>query len=302
MMVVTGACGFIGSVMVHYLNTLGITDIGLVDDIEIDQRLGYAQRVNYTYLQNKKFTSINPISFDKDFVLPQEDIKGVFHFGAISNTLEKNEDKIYEHNILHTNLIADACRARKIPLVFASSAAVYGNGNGPINLYAKSKLQSEEEIKDSSVCLRFFNVYGPNEYHKGRMSSVILKWIREIDANGKAMVFENSHLYRRDFIHVLDVCKVAFRAFLNFVPGVYDLGTGTSTDFDSLADLVLSEHGKRGEKEYIPMPDDLKVQYQTDTKASIDGLIRNGWTEGKFMTIEDGVRDYMKYAKDRIIL
>lgn len=302
MMVVTGACGFIGSVMVHYLNTLGITDIALIDDVEIDQRLGYAQRVNYTYLQNKKFTSINPILLDGNCILPQGEVKGVFHFGAITDTLEKDEDRIRKHNILYTDMLAEACRRRKIPLIFASSASVCGNGSGPLNLYAKSKLQSEEDIKDAAVCLRFFNVYGPNEYHKGRMSSVILKWIREIDADGKARIFENSHLYRRDFIHVLDVCKVAFRAFLNFVPGVYDLGTGVSTDFDYLASLVLAECRKNATKEYIPMPDDLKVQYQTDTKASIDGLITNGWTDGKFIPIEQGVNMHWLYAKDERIL
>jgi ADP-L-glycero-D-manno-heptose 6-epimerase len=302
MMIVTGAQGFIGSVMVHYLNTLGITDIALIDDVEIDRNLGYAQRVNYTYLQNKKFTSIDPILFDKDCILPQGNVTGVFHFGAISNTLEKDEDRIRNYNLLYTDILASACRERKIPLIFASSAAVYGNGSGPLNLYAKSKLQSEEDIKDAAVCLRLFNVYGPNEYHKGRMSSVILKWIREIDAEGKARVFENSHLYRRDFIHVLDVCKVAFRAFLNFVPGVYDLGTGVSTDFDYLATLVLSECRKNATKEYIPMPDDLKIQYQTDTKASIDGLMRNNWTDGKFIRIEQGVNKYWMFAKDERIL
>lgn len=296
MMVVTGAYGFIGSAMVRYLNTLGITDIALIDDVGTNCNFGRS------YLYDKKFTSIHPIFFNQDSILPDGDIKGVFHFGAITNTLEKDEDRLQKYNVFYTKLLGDVCRDRKIPLIFASSAAIYGNGNGPLNPYAKSKLQSEEDIKNAAVCLRLFNVYGPNEYHKGRMSSVILKWIREINSHKSAMLFENSHLYQRDFIYVLDVCKVAFKAFLNFVPGVYDLGTGTSTDFDHLASLVLTEYNKEAIKKYIPMPNDLKSQYQINTKANIKSIVENQWTDGNFISINEGVRTYCFYVMEERIL
>jgi len=294
MIVVTGAQGFIGSCMVKHLNDRGICDIVAVDDVEIERQRGYATRVDYTNLQNCKIAKIHPISTDPTEILPDVHVRGVLHFGAISNTLERDSEKINHYNVRYTNTLAEVCRERKIPMVFSSSAAVYGNGSGPVNQYAQSKFDSERAISDGAVCLRLFNVYGPNEYHKGRMASVILKWYNELKTHGKIRLFENSHQYRRDFIYVEDVCKVAYNAIANPSCGVYDLGTGISESFERVADAVIREFGS-GEKEYIPMPDDLVKQYQTNTKANTSAVITAGWSDGRLIRIQDGVHKYFRY-------
>tara|TARA_R110000868_G_scaffold9867_2_gene48437 strand:- start:11228 stop:12112 length:885 start_codon:yes stop_codon:yes gene_type:complete len=287
MILVTGAKGFIGSVMVRYLNSIGITDIVIVDDV-LDVR----------NLKNTKYTEEYPISIDASRILPKTDIRGVFHFGAISNTLERDARKIEYYNVQYTKVLAEVCKQRSIPMVFSSSAAVYGHGRGPVNQYAQSKLDSEREISDNAICLRFFNVYGPNEYHKGRMSSVILKWYKELKQTGQIKIFENSDDYKRDFIYVDDVCRVAYNAFAytkfaNTKSGVYDLGTGVSNSFETIADCVIRCFGS-GEKKYIPMPMDLQEQYQRNTKANIEPIVSLGWGNN-FTTISEGVDKYFRY-------
>jgi ADP-L-glycero-D-manno-heptose 6-epimerase len=293
MIIVTGAQGFIGSVMVGHLNRMGHDDVVAIDDFDVDTQRGYAIRANYTNLQKCKLQSIHPISLDTESILPSGNIRGVFHFGAISNTLERDVSKIDYYNIKYTQALAEVCKQRSIPMVFSSSAAVYGHGNGPVNAYAQSKLDSERAISDRAVCLRFFNVYGPNEYHKGRMSSVILKWYNELKQTGRIKIFENSADYRRDFIYVEDVCKVAYNAFENPRAGVYDLGTGTAESFESVADCVMRSFGG-GEKEYIPMPEDLQSQYQRNTKADTTAIRSMGWADA-FTSLESGVQKYFDY-------
>jgi len=293
MIIVTGAQGFIGSVMVGYLNRMGHDDVVAIDDFEVDTQRGYAIRANYTNLQKCKLQSFHPISLDAESILPSGNIRGVFHFGAISNTLERDASKIDYYNIKYTQALAEVCKQRSIPMVFSSSAAVYGHGNGPVNAYAQSKLDSERAISDSAVCLRFFNVYGPNEYHKGRMSSVILKWYNELKQTGRIKIFKNSADYKRDFIYVEDVCKVAYNAFANPRAGVYDLGTGTAESFESVADCVIRSFGG-GEKQYIPMPEDLQAQYQRNTKADTMAMHSLGWADA-FTSLESGVQKYFDY-------
>jgi ADP-L-glycero-D-manno-heptose 6-epimerase len=169
-----------------------------------------------------------------------------------------------------------ACKKRNIPLIFSSTAAIYGNGNGPLNLYAESKLQNEKDISNYAVCLRLFNVYGGNEQHKGRMASVIFKWFNELKESGKIKLFLNSNLYKRDFIFVDDICQVAYNSYKNYIPGIYDVGSGQSVDFETIADEIIRLIGM-GTKEYVKMPDDLKKQYQTNTLADIQKIISFGW-------------------------
>lgn len=293
MFVVTGASGFIGSNMISYLNRLGIKDIIALDDFEIDQRLGYATRANYTNLQDCRFSKVHPISTDEREILPAGDIGGVFHFGAVSNTLEKDQEKIDYYNTRYTEVLGKVCRERGIPLVFASTAAVYGNGNGPLNLYAESKLKGEESIKNSAVCMRLFNVYGKKEAHKGRMASVVYKWFNELSSEGRIRIFENSHLYKRDFVYVGDVCAAAWSAVENYKPGVYDFGSGTSLSFEEVADLVIEAFGA-GEREYIPMPYDLAPQYQTNTVADLSPMRELGFGVDPLHPRE-GISLYMKH-------
>jgi len=296
MFVVTGAQGFIGSRMVKYLNSKGIDDICVIDDVEIDEVRGYATKVNYTNLQDAKFKKLYPIILDENTILPENNIEAVFHFGAISNTLEKDFGKIKKYNIDYTNRLNRACKKRNIPLIFSSTAAIYGNGNGPLNLYAESKFQNEKDISDYAMCFRLFNVYGPNESHKGRMASVIFKWFNELKETNSIKIFENSKEYKRDFIFVDDVCKTFYDAYKKYKPGIRDLGTGTQNNFDYVADIVIKEYGS-GNKNYVPMPDDLKLQYQTNTEAKIYNDL-----ELNFINIETGIKNYILHLKNNLLV
>lgn len=282
MFVVTGACGFIGSMMIKYLNSMGIDRIILIDDLN---------GMRHPNIKNTSFSYFYPMYWN-ELILPERiHIDAVFHFGAISDTLEKNANKINMFNVEYTSKLATACTKRNIPLIFSSSAAIYGNGNGPLNLYANSKLESETHISSSSVCMRLFNVYGPNEYHKNRMASVIYKWFNELKSTGTISIFENSNLYNRDFIYVKDVCKVAYKFFEEYTPGIYDVGTGNNENFDYVADCVIQNFGS-GTKTIIPIPEDLRQQYQTNTKAT------NLKYPNDLLNVEKGIIEYFKYLKD----
>ena len=286
MILLTGAGGFIGSVMLGYLNRKGITDVVLFDDL--------SNETQYRNLVGKQFKSIHPHSTFEKTTFNSKDIDAVIHIGANSSTLERNWPSIYKTNVLSTRMWNAFCLEHVIPFIFTSSAAVYGNGNGPLNQYAFSKQASEQEI--TGVVLRLFNVYGPNEYHKGRMASTILHWYNQIQTDRKINIFENSNNYRRDFIWVEDVVSTIYHFVENYKPDVYDLGTGVSVDFDSIANIVINECGQ-GEKSMIVMPNDLKAQYQLDTKADTSKLELAGVSTDLFYEPQQGIREYCKYLK-----
>ena len=282
MIILTGAGGFIGSVVLGYLNSQQITDILIVDDLLYEN-----QYKNLIGKQYKRLLSIDDVD------LTNENITGVIHIGANSNTLEKNWSSIYASNIESTRKWNTFCKERSIPFIFASSAAIYGNGQGPLNQYAFSKLISENEIE--GVILRLFNVYGPNEYHKGRMASTIFHWVNQLKDNDELKLFINSKQYSRDFIWVEDVAKTIYHfMYRNYQPGIYDLGTGSSIDFETVADLMISNTNK-GIKKFIDMPDDLKEQYQINTVADTKSLIEAGINVEDFIGIEAGIKKYMDY-------
>ena len=295
MVVVTGACGFIASVLVGELNKKGIDDIVLVDDFEIDDRLGFAYHARYTYLQNKKFKHVRPIKFEAKGIFGDNKIDFIYHLGAISNTLERDATKIRKYNIEYTEHVKEYAVSNSIPIVFASSASVYGNGNGPLNLYAESKMECEKILGDSACCFRIFNAYGPNEYHKGDMSSVILKWMKESRSNGRIKLFKNSSEYLRDFIYVEDICKVMVSCHDNYHPGVYDLGTGYQSSFETLSEEFM--RWVSCEKEYIDIPWQISNQYQVKTKADPSAIFARGWI-GEFTNISDGISRYVSCLND----
>ena len=272
MIAITGAGGFIGSVVLGYLNQQGITDVVLFDDLPADDQ--------YKNLVGKKYISLH--STEEIFHSP-EDVECVIHIGANSNTLERDWSSLYKTNVLSTRKWNQFCIRNDIPFIFTSSAAVYVNGSGPLNQYAFSKLTSENEI--DGVILRLFNVYGPNEYHKGRMASTLYHWYNQTEIN----LFNNSVNYIRDFIYVEDVAKVIHHFIQNYKPGTYDVGTGVS--FDTVADIV----GKK--KQYIEMPNDLKAQYQTNTCADVSALIQSGFDVGSLLSVEQGIPKYYNYLK-----
>lgn len=278
MIVLTGAAGFIGSVILEKLNQYGYTDIYLFEEMIYGQ---------YHNLVGKKFSKIfQTHEIDQLDRTPEF----VIHVGANSNTLQSNWDQTYRTNILSTRQWQKYCQENDIPMIFTSSAAVYGNGNGPCNLYAFSKLASENELGNACV-LRLFNVYGPNESHKGRMASTIYHWYQQLTETGVLRIFENSNDYYRDFIYVDDVADTILSLIKNFRSGVYDLGTGWSQSFEEIADIIIEEIG--GEKQYIPMPDDLKLQYQVNTQAGImaENLSKNT------LDAKIGIEKYIKKLK-----
>jgi ADP-L-glycero-D-manno-heptose 6-epimerase len=272
MIALTGAGGFIGSVVLGYLNKQGITDVVLFDDLpNADQ---------YKNLIGKQYISLH--SSEEMFYSP-EDVECVIHIGANSNTLERDWATLYKTNVLSTRKWNQFCIRNDIPFIFTSSAAIYGNGNGPLNQYAFSKLTSETEIE--GVVLRLFNVYGPNEYHKGRMASTLYHWYQQEELT----LFNDSINYIRDFIYVEDVAKVIYHFIQNYKTGIYDVGTGVGVSFERVADIV----GKQ--KQYIKMPDDLKTQYQINTCANLTALTESGFNCDSLLSIEKGIDLYQSF-------
>jgi ADP-L-glycero-D-manno-heptose 6-epimerase len=285
MIILTGAGGFIGSVVLGYLNKQGIEDVVLFDDLPTGDQ--------YKNLIGKKFISLNSCN---DLLPLGPAVKCVIHIGADSNTLETDWHSIYRTNVRSTRMWNQYCKDQNIPIIFTSSAAVYGNGNGPTNKYAFSKSISEQEV--SGVILRLFNVYGPNEYHKGRMASTIFHWYNQIQEKGQFQLFEGSRQLRRDFIYVEDVAKVIYHFVKNYKPGTYDVGTGNSVDFETVGD-TLSSTLRKGSKNFILMPDDLKAQYQNNTRANITALKDVGVDVNSFKSIGAGIEQYVDYLETK---
>lgn len=282
MIVITGAGGFIGSVLVGYLNKLGITDLVLFDDLPTSDQ--------FKNLVGKKFISLH--STEEWFQEPIG-IKCVVHLGANSSTLEKDWSSLYKTNVLSTRTWNQICLQNEIPFIFASSAAVYGNGTGPLNHYAFSKQLSETEVV--GVVLRLFNVYGANEYHKGRMASTVHHWYQQAKATGTIELFAGSDTMIRDFIYVEDVAKIIHYFIENYKPGTYDIGTGRPASFETLADLLVKETGAN--KKYIDMPADLTRQYQLYTCADTSDLTATGFDTTQLRSINCAVPEYCRYLK-----
>jgi ADP-L-glycero-D-manno-heptose 6-epimerase len=281
MIALTGAGGFIGSVILGYLNKQGIKDVYLFDDLPTGNQ--------YRNLIGKQYSGLYST---KEYVLDAKDFDAVIHFGANSSTLERNWSSIYETNVASTRKWHDICAEHGTKFIFSSSAAIYGNGNGPLNHYAFSKLASEQEITNG-VVLRLFNVYGPNEYHKGRMASTPFHWYNQLKTESIVRLFDHSDQYFRDFIYVEDVARTVYHFLNNYKEGVYDLGTGNAVSFDHVADCCLEQ--MPGEKVFIPMPADLAAQYQKETCASVDYLESAGVDVKGFVNVKDGIREYFNY-------
>lgn len=280
MIALTGAGGFIGSVILKYLNDAGIDDVYLFDDLPTGDQ--------FRNLVGKRYLGLHST---EEIITDIREFDAVIHFGANSSTLERDWNKVYKTNVLSTRMWHDLCAEHDKKFIFASSAAVYGNGAGPLNHYSFSKLVSEQEI-GQGVILRLFNVYGPNEYHKGRMASTVYHWFQQLRNTGEINIFKGSNQYFRDFIYVGDVAKTVLHFLENYQTGIYDLGTGAAVSFETVADTLIEEYGQ-GEKNYIDMPEDLKAQYQRHTCADIEFLKQNAPID--FLDIKQGVSRYVEY-------
>ncbi len=304
MIIVTGGAGFIGSNLVHALNARGRDDIVVVDDLTDGRKFANLAGARIAdYMDRNEFRSAIASGAGLG------PVEAVLHQGACSDTTEWNGQYMMETNFAFSKALFAWCRANGVPLVYASSAAVYGGGTDfredapdlrPLNVYGWSKLVFDRWLAGQDqggirvAGFRYFNVYGPREAHKGRMASVVHHFARQLDDGGTVRLFAGSHgvgdgEQRRDFVHVDDVVAVNLWALeSDTARGVYNVGTGTSRTFNDLARAVIAARGG-GNIAYIPMPADLVGAYQAFTEADI-GRLRAAGYDAPFLTIEDGVR------------
>ena len=316
MIVVTGGAGFIGSNLVHALVTRG-ERVTVVDDLEDGHKfVNIADADIADYEDMREF--YRAVESDAGAL---DGVRAVFHQGACSDTTEWNGRYVMQVNYRHSRTLLHACRERGIPLIYASSAAVYGAGDRfaerreherPINVYGWSKQLFDRHAfghasghvqRDAGasqvVGLRYFNVYGPREQHKGRMASVALHLHRQVRETGEARLFRGSGGYadgeqRRDFVHVDDVVAVNLW-FLDHpeCSGVFNVGTGRSRSFNDLASAVIRWHG-RGRIRYVPFPEDLEGHYQSFTEADLSAL-RGAGCDLAFADVDAGVARYLDW-------
>ena len=312
MIVVTGAAGFIGSCLVSKLNSEGFKDIVLVDDFSDSE-------------QNKNFAGKTfSAKVNREELIPWIDsnhkfIQFIFHMGARSATTGYSKE-VYDHlNLEYSKTVWNKCVEYGLPLVYASSAATYGLGEfgyednheiveklKPLNLYGESKNDFDKwALKQKKqpyfwAGLKFFNVYGPNEYHKGRMSSVILHAYKQIKATEKMKLFKSHNPdftdggQSRDFVYVKDLSEVMY-FLMNHRKnsGLYNVGTGKARTFLDLTKNTFKAMGKAENIEFIDTPVDIRDKYQYFTEADMNKLISIGYNKG-FHTLEDGIEDYVK--------
>ena len=319
MIVITGAAGFIGSIVASELNNKGYNDLILVDDFSKKEK-----ERNYIDLKYKSLVDRN-IFFDW-FKENHEDVDFVVHLGARTDTTEFDWNVFLKLNVDYTETMFALCSEYQIPLVYASSAATYGNGElgyddshdvveklQPLNPYGRSKNEVDKWILKQEkqppfwAGLKFFNVYGPNEYHKGRMASVIFHSFNQINATGKVKLFRSHRpdfadgQQLRDFIYVKDIASVIIFMIASsqqptansLKSGIYNLGTGKARSFYDLAANTFKAMGKDVNIEFIDIPEDIRDKYQYFTEANMDKL-RNAGYDKEFTSLEDGVMDYVK--------
>ncbi|MBC8520343.1 MAG: ADP-glyceromanno-heptose 6-epimerase [Gammaproteobacteria bacterium] len=313
MIIVTGGAGFIGSNIVKALNERGETDILVVDNLTNGHKMRNLADLDIAdYMDRLDF--IDRINNDDEF----GDVQAIFHEGATSATTEWDGHFVMKNNYEYSKSLLHWCLKRGVQYLYASSASVYGAGTTfvedrqhehPINMYAYSKFQFDQyvrrlqtEMKSQVVGFRYFNVYGPREQHKGTMSSTAFHFNNQLKDGGIAKLFAGCDGYgdgeqRRDFVYVGDAVKVNLWFMDNpDRSGIFNLGTGRSQSFNDMANAVIDWHGK-GEIEYIPFPDHLKGAYQSFTEADISNLRSAGYSK-QFMTVEEGVAEYMDILND----
>jgi ADP-L-glycero-D-manno-heptose 6-epimerase len=312
MIVVTGGAGFIGSAFVWRLNQEGIDDIVIVDSLGTDDK--------WKNLVNRRFTDyIHKDDFLRmicDDAVPFE-VSAVVHMGACSSTTERDADYLWKNNFLYTKTLAEWALKHGVRFIYASSAATYGDGTKgfsddhgtinefkPINMYGYSKQLFDlwalkNHVENKIAGIKFFNVFGPNEYHKADMTSVIFKAFHQIKETGKVCLFKSYQPkypdggQLRDFVYVKDCIDVMWWLFNNpAANGIFNLGTGKARTWNDLIKAVFVAMGIKTNIEYIEMPESLRNQYQYFTEAKMDKLKAAGCPVA-FSSLEDSVRDYV---------
>ncbi|HEX4839654.1 MAG TPA: ADP-glyceromanno-heptose 6-epimerase [Rhabdochlamydiaceae bacterium] len=309
--VITGAAGLIGSGVVRHLNDLGYEDLILVDELDHPDKV--------KNLQGKKYQNLLPISGLFQWLQGREsEIEAFIHLGACSDTLEQNENYLLDNNTRYTQRLAEYALKNGQRFIYASSAATYGDGSKgfsdahdlldfllPLNLYGKSKhlfdlWAKKEGVLDQIVGLKYFNVFGPNENHKGHMASMVYKMIPVVEQEGVIRLFKSSEPEKyadggqcRDFIYVKDAVKMTCGFLNDERGGIFNIGRGEPTTWNQLAGAVFKALNMPLNIEYIDMPEELTRQYQNYTCAEM-----NKYSQDKELKlsydIDEAVKDYVQ--------
>ena len=314
MIVITGGAGFIGSNLAKTLSQSG--ELLIVEELDRQtEKFSNISDINYIDCIGKDEFLSNIKNEEKKY---SNKIDIIFHLGACSKTTEKDRSYIMSTNFEYSKALLHFCANNEIPLIYASSASVYGaskifkespENESSLNHYAESKLlfdnyyrEHSKKINSQVAGLRYFNVYGPRENHKKEMYSVVYRFYHQVKENNEIKLFKASHGYengeqRRDFIHVDDTINVK-KWLMNSrdISGIFNVGTGLSRSFNDVAKNVISTLGE-GKIKYIDFPDGLESQYQAFTEANMSLLRKSGF-EQKFLSVEQGVESYIKWLKN----
>lgn len=315
MIIVTGGAGFIGSNIVKTLNDRGCSDILVVDELGSDEKYRNLVGLDYRDYQHKT----DFLQDIRDGKYQHTHIDGIFHQGACSDTMEYNVDYVMANNYEYSKNLLHFCLDRRVPFLYASSASTYGSGlNGfreedacedALNPYAFSKLSFDRylrpllpKISSPVFGFKYFNVYGPQEHHKGKMASIVYQLFNQLNQNGFVKLFKGIDGYgdgeqKRDFIYVKDVVNVNLHFFDKGGPsGIYNCGTGEAKTFKDVANAVIAFAGK-GYIEFIDFPEVLKGKYQSFTQADATKLRQAGYAQ-EFWKLETAVADYCRILKE----
>lgn len=313
MIVVTGGAGFIGSAIVWRLNTLGKDDIIIVDELGTTDKWKNLVGLKFQeFVHKDDFIS----AIVEDTI--EFPIESIIHMGANSSTTEKDADHLFSNNYLYTQELAKYCLSKNIRFIYASSAATYGDGSlgfvddetkletlRPLNMYGYSKQlfdlwAKKNNVLNKIVGIKYFNVFGPNEYHKGDMRSVVHKAFEQVRDTGKVRLFKSlNSKYKdgeqmRDFVYIKDAIDMT----LYFIDhpdknGIFNVGAGKARTWNDLVSALFNAIGKPVNIEYIDLPDHLREKYQYFTEANLDKIRSAGYNKAT-TSLEDGVNDYVK--------
>ncbi|MHC4132194.1 MAG: ADP-glyceromanno-heptose 6-epimerase [Planctomycetota bacterium] len=313
MYIVTGGAGFIGSAIIAGLNQRGIDDILVVDELGCDEKWKNLKNLSFAdYVEKVDFLEM---VLEGKIAPP---IKSVFHMGACSSTTETDASYLIKNNYEYTKLLAQWATGSRIRFIYASSAATYGDGSHgfddneaqpetlrPLNMYGYSKhlfdlWARRAALLNEIVGLKYFNVFGPNEYHKADMRSFVLKAFEQVNAKGKVALFKSHNPeyadgeYVRDFLYVKDAVEMTLFFLDNpKLSGIYNIGTGKARNWNDMVMAVFAAMGKKPKIEYIEMPESIRYQYQYFTQAEMSKLKKAGYDKPT-TSLEEAVEDYVQ--------